>query len=118
MKGFAIEECKKFMFGGNKVLTINTMAKNVTRRIGDRLFLLTGHSSFKKRPGNGSQTPWIVQLSLMISPNAAITIANSRGAPAARNHRPARAWPRPRAAPAVNRNCQARGLKYQACPSG
>ena len=73
------------MLGRTKVPTTTTVAKKGISRIADRLFLLTGHSSFKKRPGNGSQTPWIVQLSLMISPTAAITIANSRGAPAARN---------------------------------
>src|SRR6516164_9060700 len=113
MKGFAIGECKNFMLGGTKVLTINTMAKNVTSRIGDRLFLLTGHSSFKKRPGTASQTPWIVQLSLMISPTVTTTIAISRGAPAGRSRRPGQSHPNPKAAPAANRNCQARGLKYQ-----
>src|SRR5262249_14751676 len=106
------------MFGVTKEPTTNTVAKNGTSRMGDRLFLLTGHSSFKKRPGTASQTPCIVQLSLIISPTATTITAISKAAPVERDRRPVPAPPKPRAAPAVNRNCQASGLKYQTCPSG
>ena len=60
---------------GTRSATSTTSAKNGTSRIGDRLFLLTGHSSFRNRPGNGSHTPWIVQLSLIRKAAAKITAA-------------------------------------------
>src|SRR6516225_11930026 len=118
INGFAAGERKNIASSGTKALTTTTMAKKGTSRIGDKLLLLTGQSSFRRIPGNGSHSPWIVQLSLMTNPAAAMTMAINRSTPAGHGQRRVGTVPKPRAAPAVNRNCQARGLKYQTCPSG
>src|SRR6516165_10547838 len=116
--GFAAGERRKADPGRTRAAITITVEKKGRSRIGDRLLLLTGHSSFKRSPGKESHTPWMVQLSLMTKPSAVIAMAAYRSAPAGRG----RGWnggrPSPRVAPAVNRNCQASGLKYQICPSG
>src|SRR6516162_7940814 len=98
---------------GSKAATTTTTAQNGISRIGDKLFLLTGHRSFSRRPGNGSQTPWIVQLSLTTKPAATTMAATGSPTCSKRDHNRPRTPPSPNAAPAVNKSCQASGLKYQ-----
>src|ERR1700756_1167844 len=55
--GFAADHRKKPAFGDMIAATRTTVAKNGTSRMGDKLFLLTGHNSFRRKPGNASQMP-------------------------------------------------------------
>src|SRR5207248_9610513 len=98
-------------------ITATTAKKGMTR-IGDKLFLFTGHNSLRRRPGNGSQIPWIVQLSLTTNAAATMTAAIGSTGRVQLNQRRSCRQGKPSAAPAVKTNCQARGLKYQTWPSG
>src|SRR5258708_35667088 len=65
--GCAAALLRKRAWRGTRVAPSSTSARNVTRRSGDKLFLFTGHSSLRNKPGNASHTPWIVQLPLTAS---------------------------------------------------
>src|SRR5215469_7071195 len=111
--GLANRDRKAGASAGTTAATSATAAKNGIIRIGDKLFLFTGHNSFSKTPGNGSQTPWMVQLSLTTNPAAMISAAIGKSVRAQPDHHRSRRPGKPSAAPATNRNCQASGLKYQ-----
>src|SRR5271156_1820368 len=93
--------------------TTATAAKKGMTRIGDKLFLFTGHNSLRRIPGNGSQIPWIVQLSLTTNPAATTTATSGNTGRTHLDHRRSCRLGKPSAAPAMNTNCQASGLKYQ-----
>src|ERR1700752_5090294 len=98
---------------GTTTTTTATAAKKGMTRVGDKLFLFTGHNSLRRRPGNGSQIPWIVQLSLTTKPAPTTAAASGSAGRAHLDHCCSCRQGKPSAAPEMNRNCQARGLKYQ-----
>src|SRR5262249_3759654 len=110
--GLAGAERKKRASGETTAATTTTIAKNETSRIEDNVLLSSGQSSFSRTAGNGSQSPWMIQVSLIAKPSAMTIRAGGKTTCCHRCRQShLRRSGSPRAAPETNRNCHAKGLK-------